>query len=887
MKNKRSVLTNYSIRREPLIDSLVWVQRIAKSWRHGLILPRLCGIGVKILVCGVMFVFSGCGTPSPPQYQTRPVGKGVHPIHSLEKLVWQGERYDEYKQFEENHAWAQAVMTIRKEIADPASTDPVHLAVIRVEGIYALAHYVDVEPTNLELDDESNRYFREAIEFEGNLPEGRLGFLSWANNAMAAYYSNSKRNGLAVPYMKKYLEFAREMERPFDIINGYDSLATAFGDMGDLLSEAYYRAKALELAKAYFILGRHPTNTAEWLVYLKILKKRAADLAVLGKEEELSQLWEVIRPIAGKYATPEYLSWLIMADYFAIAGEYEKAWSLFREAERVANRERSELKKRGTISISEDRRICFKGAIEVRSSQYEQGLRDLKEGCFPSTSAVSIKLLGLALEELGDLDEAKNAFEEAIATAEKVRGSYTISQRAGFFRSTVARAAYWGLIRTTAKQAVATGEEEDFWAALHATERIRARQLGDILKAEGHQGLTIQKLKKLPQQLGAETVLLDYILTDTALVLIAVTQDQHQVVVTPYNKQALTAQLQAVAQTLANPRSPLKSLQQELQALSQVLLTPVADLVEGKAQVIVLPDGALNLIPFDLLTLHPPEYRPLIRDQKVWVASSLRLFQAQQQVKSSGNEGIFAVGDPIYAQKSFVPTLTDEELQTISRGHAYLKYFTRLPETRTEVKAIATLFQKQPTQVVVGKMATESTVKQTDLQPFRYVHFATHGIIGGEVPGLDEPALVFGEEEGEDGFLMASEAEALALNADLTVLSACKTGTGEVVSGEGVMGMSRAFLVAGSRAVLVSLWSVASKETETLMVVFYRHLGTGLPPAAALRQSKLDLMNGTLSKSQGADRGVEVILDEGAGPLPQIEAKPHPFFWAPFILVGG
>ena len=122
------------------------------------------------------------------------------------------------------------------------------------------------------------------------------------------------------------------------------------------------------------------------------------------------------------------------------------------------------------------------------------------------------------------------------------------------------------------------------------------------------------------------------------------------------------------------------------------------------------------------------------------------------------------------------------------------------------------------------------------------------------------------DEPGEDGFLTASEVAQLALDADLTVLSACKTGTGEYYTGEGVTGLSRAFLVAGSRSVLVSLWEVESKATERLMVTFYRHLRAGVDAPEALRRAKLDM----ITEAQRTD-----------------PKQAHPFFWAPFILFGG
>ena len=162
------------------------------------------------------------------------------------------------------------------------------------------------------------------------------------------------------------------------------------------------------------------------------------------------------------------------------------------------------------------------------------------------------------------------------------------------------------------------------------------------------------------------------------------------------------------------------------------------------------------------------------------------------------------------------------------------------------------------------------------------------GFWATRVPGIGEPALVLGNETKEDGFLTASEVEELQLQANVTVLSACQTGAGDLVTGEGVLGLSRAFLVAGSKAVVVSLWSVASKETKQLMVSFYSHLQAGLDPAVALRKAKLD------QNERGfkfVDRPDNNSPKDSASPsstlLQPINKWDHPYFWAGFILVGG
>ena len=131
-----------------------------------------------------------------------------------------------------------------------------------------------------------------------------------------------------------------------------------------------------------------------------------------------------------------------------------------------------------------------------------------------------------------------------------------------------------------------------------------------------------------------------------------------------------------------------------------------------------------------------------------------------------------------------------------------------------------------------GVDAIESLVKVAKLDEYTHLHFATHGIISNDLPGFTEPALVLGYEGDEDGFLFASEVSRLKLDADLTVLSACNTGNGEYFNGEGLMGMGRAFMLAGSDNVIVSLWPVESYSTQRMMESLYGHMASGMPPAA-------------------------------------------------------
>lgn len=185
-----------------------------------------------------------------------------------------------------------------------------------------------------------------------------------------------------------------------------------------------------------------------------------------------------------------------------------------------------------------------------------------------------------------------------------------------------------------------------------------------------------------------------------------------------------------------------------------------------------------------------------------------------------------------------------------------------LPGTASEVNTIATLFQQKhiANQIYLNNEASEAAIKSTSLKDFSLVHFATHGVVDEQSPELSRIFLQT-DTEAEDGNLFAGEIYNLQLNADLVALSACQTGLGKISKGEGVIGLSRAWVYAGAKNILVSFWSVADESTALLMTDFYRQLLDDPTPAYSrdLRKAKLNMLNGKYAS---------------------------PYYWAPFILIG-
>jgi CHAT domain-containing protein len=187
----------------------------------------------------------------------------------------------------------------------------------------------------------------------------------------------------------------------------------------------------------------------------------------------------------------------------------------------------------------------------------------------------------------------------------------------------------------------------------------------------------------------------------------------------------------------------------------------------------------------------------------------------------------------------------------------------RLPGTRAEAKQILALVPPAQSKGAFDFAASRQTATSADLSEYRYVHFATHGFLDSLHPELSGIVLSMIDEKGnsQDGFLRAHEIFNLKLPAELVVLSACQTGLGKEVRGEGLVGLTRGFMYAGAPRVVVSLWSVNDQATAELMARFYRGmLKQKLPPAAALRAAQVSLLKERRWQS--------------------------PFYWAAFTLQG-
>ncbi|NJN73645.1 MAG: CHAT domain-containing protein [Limnothrix sp. RL_2_0] len=407
------------------------------------------------------------------------------------------------------------------------------------------------------------------------------------------------------------------------------------------------------------------------------------------------------------------------------------------------------------------------------------------------------------------------------------------------------------------------------------------------------------------QILDDETILLQYALGTEKSYLWAVTKTgftsyelPSQAVLNPLINQArqqITDVREGLPATIQQQREQAR--QMALQNLSQVILAPVADQLQDK-RILIVADGNLNYLPFSVLS-STSDYTPLSSRHEIInlpSASTLAILRQQAIAPIRPESSLAIVADPVFNQTDCrlkgegvncaIPTPAQPQqnleldmpsgdrldlplpvdLLALKRSASNFTQvnWDRLPGTRTEAQDIVALFPKTADTLEAFDFDANRELLMGDrLQNYDLIHIATHGFLNTSEPELSGLVLsLFDKEQHlQNGFLRLNDVFNLKLNADLLVLSACETGLGENVRGEGLVGLSRGFMYAGVPRIVMSLWQVSDEATAEFMTRFYRNLlEDNLTAAAALKATQREMREET--------------------------EWTHPYYWSAFILQG-
>ena len=366
-------------------------------------------------------------------------------------------------------------------------------------------------------------------------------------------------------------------------------------------------------------------------------------------------------------------------------------------------------------------------------------------------------------------------------------------------------------------------------------------------------------LKIVQNDLKQDELLLEYVLDDPNSYCVLISRKGAFVRGLPTGRK----EIEKLAQRYIDQIRAKTSDAEVSRHLYEVLLKPIPE-ISNSERILVAPDGILNLLPFEALRDDRGQY--LLKSRTIsYVPSGTILDMLRRGQLPSAPKPLLAVGDVAYENQGGaskrLPTPTSVRGR-IERGLADLSgiALNDLPQTREEVEEIGKIVGPDAV-ILLAKDATETAFKKEPLDQFRVLHLAVHGFADTQYP--ERSALVLGADpkSGDDGLLQVREIIRLHLNAEMTTLSACDTGVGKLQGQEGISNLVEAFLVAGSKSVVASLWSADDTSASALMERFYQRLAQGESTSSALRNAKLDLL---------AKYGDQL----------------SPFYWAAFITVG-
>ena len=360
------------------------------------------------------------------------------------------------------------------------------------------------------------------------------------------------------------------------------------------------------------------------------------------------------------------------------------------------------------------------------------------------------------------------------------------------------------------------------------------------------QPLSLQQIQQ--QVLDADTVLLQYSLGAEQSYLWIVGADEFQSYTLPGEGELEAAARAFQSATSTDTSTPITV--RKGKELVSLILPELPDWLANK-RLLISGDGILSEIAFNALPSPRYEnYTPLLIDHEILTQSSISSVNILRQQLASRSDlplSVALLADPVYRAQD--ERITGQRIEpefpvNASRNlrDLNLQAIKRLKYTRTEAEAILETARNLPTTNAYDFDANYDWITSPTLGDYSVVHLATHGFVNSVNPQLSGIVLNLVEPDGtptDKGFLRLHDIFNLELNAELVVLSACQTGLGENISGEGIVGLSRGFMYAGAERVMVSLWNVEDESTATLMSAFYRYLiEDEMTPAAALRAAQ-------------------------------------------------
>lgn len=400
--------------------------------------------------------------------------------------------------------------------------------------------------------------------------------------------------------------------------------------------------------------------------------------------------------------------------------------------------------------------------------------------------------------------------------------------------------------------------------------------------ALSHLSATSFHLTQVQNALPAGHVLLEYFVGEEQVCVWIIRSDAVNTLRLHIKKQELDSLVTSLLNQLKDVRDEdihnLADIEYDCQIAHQLycqIFKPVEIYLNKKDYIIVVPDGLLYYLPFEGLVTKVSDKRYHRRDLRIYrhtrylihnynisyaPSASVLVLPRRHNEKVKHSERLLAFGNPDFSGTVGSTNLLEAQYSALRLRSGQRIGFTPLPQSEKEVKSICNIIT--PSMYHLGPAANEENFKLY-AEAYSHIHVATHCLVEESQPLYSKIVFAQNANSSEDGLLHAYEIFSMQLHADLITLSACETGLGQYSRGEGLIGLTRAFLYAGTHCLVVSLWSI-DEYTSELMIQFYKNLKKGKSKVESLRDAKLAFMRASKDKIFRA----------------------HPFLWAPFIFVG-
>ncbi len=663
--------------------------------------------------------------------------------------------------------------------------------------------------------EESLWFFQHALSIAGKTRD--IGFPYIAHEGRAAAWSATGKTAEASEELKQVLAVATSQSRR-------DEEAGALA----LLGENSIRQGDYDGAKLHFSRAAEIASNGK---FYRTLIQVLSDQAVIYREEgdwsaaakALTDGLAVSRRLGDTYNLPKNLT--ALAEVNAAQGMTKTAERLFRAAEGVMD----------GILTRADSRVASRAMTDLIRETYVEHFK-LIRGRGRTTRAINL------IERL----HTRSSESRVSSRPDNDRASAELK----LLESEVT-GVQLKLMQTNSPQV-----RSALFDQLQQYERNLAYERNEALHTEIV--TRTASLAQIQSALHTDEELVEYVLDDPQSFAIVLTRKVAQIVILPTGKSRISEVASKNTEHLKDDASEAAS------ELFTILVQPIQ--LFRKPRLMVCTDGVLSRVPFESLRDTTGKY--LVESQIISYVPSGSTLWTQRHLSSGPRAGrtLLAVGDVDYSDTVAQNKLRSLPLPAmISRGLEKLvaSQIVNLPESRDEIFSLQRALGWK-SNLLMGREATETAFKSEPLSEFGVIHLAVHAIPDTQYP--ERASLVLGTDPKRinDGLLQVREIMYLRLNADLVTLSACETGT----SGEpGVISLGEAFLIAGSRAVVVSLWNVEDHSTTVLMEYFYTHLARGEDKAQALSEAKREFLANNKAKAPFYWAGF-VLVGEGAEPIP-------------------